>query len=476
MAKRTARVSSTTKIFVLDTNVLMYDPASLFRFKENDLFIPMTSLEELDNNKKGVTEVARNARQSSRFLDEVIRFGISNGYTLESGFPLKFFNGGGATGSLHLQPLQAVDKKALLEMGLPEHKADNEILASALLLKAKYPKRDVVIVSKDINLRIKAIALSLPAEDYTNDHVVEDTDLLYTGFELAPDDFWENSKTDSRKEQGKSVWTVENDFCGHLNPNQFISVPSNSGEDLWLRVKERLAPNKIVCETMVDYTHGKNNVWGITARNIEQSMVMNLLLDPDVDFVTILGRAGSGKTMLTLACALNLLYERKLYEELIFTRITVPVGDDIGFLPGTEEEKMRPWMGALEDNLEVLTKTPADAGEWGKQATKDVVWSKIKIKSMNFMRGRTFLNRLVVIDEAQNLTPKQVKTLITRAGPGTKIICMGNLAQIDAPYLTESNCGLTYAVEHMKPYTYGGHITLSRVERSRLAEFAESEL
>lgn len=475
MAKKSARVSK-TKIFVLDTNVLMYDPASLYRFKENDLFIPMTALEELDNNKKGITEVARNARQSSRNLDEIIRIGIQNGFNLETGFPLEFFNGGAAKGKLHLQPLQTIDMDMMAAKGLPEHKADNAILASALHLKEKYVGREVVIVSKDINLRIKALALSLPAEDYTNDHVVEDSDLVYTGFEVLADDFWEKSETRSTSHSGKMIWTIKNDFCGHLCPNQFIAVPSNNEEDLWLRVTERVDINTIICETIIDYTNKKHSLWGITARNQEQSLVLNLLMNPDIDFVTILGRAGSGKTMLTLASALTQIYEKNLFEELIFTRITVPVGDDIGFLPGNEEEKMRPWMGALEDNIDVLTKAPAETGDWGKAVTKDLVWSKLKIKSMNFMRGRTFVDRLLVIDEAQNLTPKQVKTLITRAGPGTKIVCMGNLAQIDTPYITESNSGLTYAVERMKNYVGGGHITLSKVERSRLAEFAESEL
>ncbi len=466
-----------TKIFVLDTNVLMYDPASLFRFKDNDLFMSMTSLEELDNNKKGMNEVSRNARQATRLLDEIITKGLNAKDTFETGFSLRSFNGGGATGKLFISPLAEINKDKVKTAGLPENKADNDILAAVLMLKDKYPTKTIVMVSKDINLRIKSRALGIDAEDYTNDHVVEDSAHVYTGFEIMEDTFWEDS-TDvkSYKEDGRTIWELKNKKCNHLYPNQFIKVPGRGNGDMWLRIIERLENGTIALSSIVEYSTLKNNVWGINARNPEQNMVLNLLLDENVDFITILGRAGSGKTMLTLASALNLLYEKKLYEELIFTRITVPVGEEIGFLPGTEEEKMRPWMGALEDNLEVLTKAPAEGGEWGKQTTKELVMSKIKIKSMTFMRGRTFLNRLLVIDEAQNLTPKQMKTLLTRAGPGTKIICMGNLAQIDAPYLTESNCGLTYAVERMKSYAYGGHITLSKVERSRLAEFAESEL
>jgi PhoH-like ATPase len=213
----------------------------------------------------------------------------------------------------------------------------------------------------------------------------------------------------------------------------------------------------------------------VTARNREQNFALNLLMDPDVDFVTLLGQAGTGKTLLTLAAALTLTIEQKLYSEIIMTRVTVPVGEDIGFLPGTEEEKMTPWMGALMDNLEVLNQTEA-GDDWGRQATNDILQSRIKIRSLNFMRGRTFLNRFIIIDEAQNLTSKQMKTLITRAGPGTKVVCLGNIAQIDTPYLSETTSGLTYVVDRFKEWQHGGHITLKRGERSRLADFASERL
>jgi PhoH-like ATPase len=204
---------------------------------------------------------------------------------------------------------------------------------------------------------------------------------------------------------------------------------------------------------------------------------MNLLTDPDIDFVTLAGTAGTGKTLMALAAGLTQVLDDRRYTEIIMTRATVSVGEDIGFLPGTEEEKMGPWMGALDDNLEFLAKGEGgNAGEWGRAATNELIKSRIKIKSMNFMRGRTFMNKYVIIDEAQNLTPKQMKTLITRAGPGTKIICMGNLAQIDTPYLTEGSSGLTYAVDRFKGWAHGGHITLARGERSRLADFASEAL
>ena len=212
------------------------------------------------------------------------------------------------------------------------------------------------------------------------------------------------------------------------------------------------------------------------ARNREQNFAMNLLMNPDIDFVTLLGQAGTGKTLLTPAAALTQVLETKLFAEIIMTRATVPVGEDIGFLPGTEEEKMAPWMGALEDNLDVLTHTDDSnspyGGDWGKAATNDIVRSRIKVKSMNFMRGRTFLKKFLIIDEAQNMTPKQMKTLVTRAGPGTKVVCLGNIAQIDTPYLTEGSSGLTYVVDRFKGWPHSGHITLQRGERSRLADHA----
>jgi PhoH-like ATPase len=241
-------------------------------------------------------------------------------------------------------------------------------------------------------------------------------------------------------------------------------------------------------ETIVDYSHAKNAVWGITARNREQNFALNLLMNPEIDFVTLLGQAGTGKTLLTLAAALTQTLETKLFAEIIITRVTVPVGEDIGFLPGTEEEKMTPWMGALEDNLEVLNKpaeTPVGAtgaaggnygGDWGRAATMDLIRNRIKIKSLNFMRGRTFMNKFLIIDEAQNLTPKQMKTLITRAGPGTKVVCLGNIAQIDTPYLTEGSSGLTYVVDRFKGWSHSGHVTLQRGERSRLADHAAEVL
>ncbi len=232
---------------------------------------------------------------------------------------------------------------------------------------------------------------------------------------------------------------------------------------------------KATIELLRDYRSERHNVWGITARNREQNFALNLLMDPEIDFVTVLGPAGTGKTLLALAAGLLQTLETNRFVEIIMTRVTIPLGEDIGFLPGTEEEKMEPWMGALMDNLEVLTQSQ-EGGNWGRAATNDLLRNRIKIRSLNFMRGRTFLNRFIILDEAQNLTPKQMKTLVTRAGPGTKLACLGNIAQIDTPYLTEMTSGLTYAVNRFQGWPHSGHITLVRGERSRLADYASDIL
>jgi PhoH-like ATPase len=455
---------ATAKLFVLDTNVLMHDPTSLFRFEEHDVFLPMVTLEELDDHKKGMSEVARNARQASRFLDEI----VSQGGDIQQGYSLKAKSGGEAAGRLFLQT-HSVEVE--IPSSVASQKADNVILGVAIHLKQKNPKREVVLVSKDINMRIKAHALGIPAEDYYNDKVLEDTDLLYTGILQLPDDFWDRHGKDveSWQEHGRTLYRVKGPLVPSLLVNQFVF---HEGDRPFLAIVKEARGKTAVLSTLKDFSHHKNNVWGITARNREQNFALNLLMDPEIDFVTLLGQAGTGKTLLTLAAGLMQTLDYKVYTEIIMTRVTVPVGEDIGFLPGTEEEKMTPWMGALEDNLDVLMRTDEEAGDWGRAATADLIRNRIKVESLNFMRGRTFINKYLIIDEAQNLTPKQMKTLITRAGPGTKVVCLGNIAQIDTPYLTEGSSGLTYVVDRFKGWSHSGHVTLLRGERSRLADHA----
>jgi PhoH-like ATPase len=478
-APKAARVRSArtgpAKLFVLDTNVLMHDPMSLFRFEEHDIYLPMITLEELDGHKKGMSEVSRNVRQVSRELDALAASqGDSAKFDPAVGIPLARTGHRDAGGKLFFQTT-FVDFK--LPDGLPQGKADNQILGVVQALRTQQPEREIVLVSKDINMRIKARALGLPAEDYTNDKTLEDGDLLYTGVMALPADFWErHGKTmESWQQAGSTFYRISGPLVPSLMINQFVYLESPGNAPLYARVTE-ITGKSAVLKTLKDYTHAKQAVWGVVARNREQNFALNLLMDPDCDFITLTGTAGTGKTLMTLASALSQVLDERRYTEIIVTRVTVPVGEDIGFLPGNEEEKMSPWMGALDDNLEVLARGETGAGEWGRAATNDLVRSKIKIKSLNFMRGRTFLNKIVIIDEAQNLTPKQMKTLITRAGPGTKIICLGNLAQIDTPYLTEGSSGLTFAVDRFKGWPHGGHITLARGERSRLADFASEVL
>ncbi len=462
--------ASDRRLFVLDTNVLMHDPTALFRFQEHDIHLPMMVLEELDRAKKGVSEVARNVRQVSRFLDDLIT-GASK-EEIDQGLLLPgpaVSHGEPASGRLFFQirPIRIAPPARL-----PGNAPDNDILSMALTLQQDHPRRQVTLVSKDINLRIKAAILGIHAEDYYNDQTLDDVNLLYSGTRDLPADFWDShgKALDSWKESGRTFYRVHGPDVANWHPNQGLFPDGDQG----VFIVRQLRAGEAVIEILRDHTAPHHAVWGITARNREQNFALNLLLDPEIDFVSLLGAAGTGKTLLALAAGLAQALDAKHYREIIMTRVTVPVGEDIGFLPGTEEEKMTPWMGALMDNLEVLA--PREGGEWGRAATADLLSSKIKIRSLNFMRGRTFQGKYLIIDEAQNLTAKQMKTLITRAGPGTKVICLGNIAQIDTPYLSETTSGLTYVVDRFKDWPHGGHVTLRRGERSRLAEFASEQL
>ena len=461
------------RIYVLDTNVLMHDPTALFKFEEHDVYLPMQVIEELDNAKKGTSEASRNARQVSRFLNELVE--ASGLEKLSDGIPLALpqgvqLRGRHSAGLLHFQTSHFEAGKSFGAV-IP----DNAILGAILALKEQTPDSiPVVFVSKDINLRIKAAIAGIVSEDYENDRALDDFSLLFTGATELPEDFWEKHRDDLRSwsDRGRTTYEVAMREDEEWYPNQFLYMP---GEDeVELRVA-KIDGGKATLALVDDYRGGQHAVWGVTARNREQNFALNALMDPDIDFVTLLGTAGTGKTLLALAAGLAQAMDQQRYREIIMTRATVSVGEDIGFLPGTEEEKMTPWMGALTDNLEVLTHNQ-EGGAWGRAATNDLLASRIKIRSMNFMRGRTFLSRYLILDEAQNLTPKQMKTLITRAGPGTKIVCLGNVEQIDTPYLTETTSGLTYAVDRFKNWPHSAHITLRRGERSRLADFASEVL
>ena len=459
-------MTGNTRIYVLDTNVLLHDPTALFRFEEHDIHIPMTVLEELDEKKKGGSEVSRNGRQVSRFINELIQHAgnrpLSEGLPLINPQGLKLARSA-AVGRLYFQ------QRTTQNQG----KADNQILTAVSELRDAEPDKTIILVSKDINLRIKASIFGIAAEDYENDRALDDFALLYNGAAELPEDFWDrHPEVRSWSERGHTYYQLKLLPDEQWHPQQCLYLPSD--HDLELRVLD-LSDEQATLVLLDDHSHANHSVWGIAARNREQNFALNVLMDPEVDFVTLLGTAGTGKTLLALAAGLAQVMDQQRYREIIMTRATVSVGEDIGFLPGTEEEKMTPWMGALTDNLEVLT-SPQEGGTWGRQATNDLLASRIKIRSLNFMRGRTFLSRYLIIDEAQNLTSKQMKTLVTRAGPGTKIVCLGNVEQIDTPYLTETTSGLTYAVDRFKHWAHSAHITLRRGERSRLADFASEVL
>ena len=458
------------KLYVLDTNVLLHDPTSIFRFQEHDIYLPMMTLEELDNRKSGMTDVARNARQVSRTLDGILQ---NLEGPIDKGIPLETLNHGEATGRLFIQT-KPFDVKLPM---LPQGKADNQILSVVEGLKESVKDRDVVLVSKDINMRLKAAALNLVAEDYYNDKMIEDSDILYSGTLKLPANFWDEHGRNlkSWQKDGRTWYQIEGSLVPSFLVNQFIWYEQEGATPFYAQVMS-VEGNRATVRLIDDYLNPKHTVWGINARNREQAFALNLLMDPNIDFVTLLGQAGTGKTLLTLAAGLTQTMEQRRFNEIIITRATISVGEDIGFLPGTEEEKMAPWLGAIDDNLEVLNRGSGNGSDWGRRASEDLIRSRIRIKSMSFMRGRTFLNKFVIIDEAQNLTPKQMKTLITRAGPGTKIVCLGNIAQIDTPYLTEGSSGLTYVVDRFKGWPHSGHITMQRGERSRLADFASDAL
>jgi PhoH-like ATPase len=460
------------KLFVLDTNILMSDPTAIYRFEEHNIYLPMVVLEELDSHKTGLSEIARHVRQTNRMLDELMT-GASH-QQLVRGLPIPSFHNTDNSTKCGRLFFQIDDFEQIQPTLLPGHKADNTLLAIALGLQKKYlGMQEVIIISKDINLRIKAGILGIPAQDYYNDRILDDVAFLHHSIHLLDNDFWDNTIKDTTawQENGKTFYKISRSLTKNWHFNDCISTRDHQFQ----AIVKNIESDHVILQLARDYTQPKHSVWGITARNYEQNFSLNLLLDKDIDFVTLQGQAGTGKTLLTIAAGLTQVLDNKHYHEIIMTRATIPVGEDIGFLPGTEEEKMTPWMGALMDNLEVLHGSQ-EGGTFGRHATQDLLQSKIKIRSMNFMRGRTFLNRFIIIDEAQNLTAKQIKTLVTRAGVGTKIVCLGDIKQIDTPYLTEKTSGLTFAVDRFKNWYHSAHVTLTRGERSRLAYYATEHL
>jgi len=448
------------KLFVLDTNVLMHEPESIYKFEEHDIFIPLRVLEELDSHKRGQNEIARNARQAHRYLDELLSaIELSD---LAKGIPLK------SGGKLHFQTFEKEHERI----------ADNEIIEVAKQLRVDKKNKgiSVVLVTKDINMRIKACVHGITSEDYRNDQVANVSDESQFGGQIEiTDTMWQAPGIDIKIEREDSpdigtiiIYQITAPWVGNWSTNTHVYSDSASNK-AFRGILRQVEGQCATIELLPDF-ESQYHCWGIQAKNKEQNFALSVLTDPEIDFVTIAGDAGTGKTLLTLAAALQLVYEDKFYDEIIVTRATVPMGEDIGFLPGEEEAKIEPWMGAITDALETLSASP-EGNDFERKSGVEFLKSKVKVKSSSFMRGRSFSDKFFLIDEAQNLTAAQMHGLISRAGPGTKVVAIGNLKQIDTPYLSASTSGFSFAIDRMRDWKHYAHITLHSVERSRLADY-----
>ncbi|MDF2410463.1 AAA family ATPase [Aeromonas sp. 2HA2] len=450
------------KLFILDTNVLLHEPLAIYSFKEHDVLIPMTVLEELDNIKDRHKDVSRDARVAIRALEDVFRDATPEQIT--QGVPLA----GEASGNICIFSDHHLPQDAEV---FTDKEADNRIINAALYLQKHEMKRQVVLVTKDINMRLKAKGAGLAhVEDYRSDQLIDDIRLLAKGFQVVPGSFWERvGECESETHGRDTVHVIDSNLLEGVHVNQYLldeenffaaRVLSNDGHKIRIKDlgRERLMSRK---------------AWGVHPKNVYQGMALDALLDPHIDLVILTGPAGCGKTLLAMAAALELVIEKGIYEKVIVTRNTPEIAESIGFLPGTEEEKMMPWLAAVTDTLEVLHKQDENmSGSLSYIMEK----ANIQFKSVNFMRGRSIQNTFVLLDECQNLTASQIKTIITRCGEGTKIVCSGNLAQIDSNYLSPVTSGLTYIVERFKDFDGSANIFLNGVVRSKLASFAEENL
>lgn len=450
------------KLFILDTNVLLHEPLAIYSFKEHDVLIPMTVLEELDNIKDRHKDVSRDARVAIRALEDVFRDATPE--QIAQGVPLA----GEASGHICIFSDHHLPQDAEV---FTDKEADNRIINAALYLQKHELKRQVVLVTKDINMRLKAKGAGLAhVEDYRSDQLIDDIRLLAKGFQVVPGSFWERvGECESETHGRDTIHVIDANLLEGVHVNQYLvdeenffaaRVLSHDGQKIRIKDlgRERLMSRK---------------AWGVHPKNVYQGMALDALLDPHIELVILTGPAGCGKTLLAMAAALELVIEKGIYEKVIVTRNTPEIAESIGFLPGTEEEKMMPWLAAVTDTLEVLHKQDENmSGSLSYIMEK----ANIQFKSVNFMRGRSIQNTFVLLDECQNLTASQIKTIITRCGEGTKIVCSGNLAQIDSNYLSPVTSGLTYIVERFKDFDGSANIFLNGVVRSRLASFAEENL
>jgi len=458
--------SSVRRSYVLDTNVLIHDPSCIFRFHEHSIIIPMTVLEELDHLKVGHSDVAQSARQATRLLSGLLER-VPQSQVCD-GVPIVRSDNDEAQGRLFFSLIEDGQDMP----GISDESMDNRIIAEARVAQAMRPGERVVVVSKDINLRVKCAALGIRAEDYLHDMVLSDSETMSDGIDVMGADFWQEfgDGLESWQEHGRHFYRLHEPRIAGWHPGMMVCESESAGFEAIVR---ECAGDTAVIEVLTDYRHERNQIWGAQPRNARQNFALNLLLDPVVDLVTLAGVAGTGKTFLALAAGLHQVFEMRRFEKMIITRETVSMGNDIGFLPGTEVEKMEPWMGAIHDNMESLLRSE---NGWVNDSTKSMLSGRIQLKSPSFMRGRTFNDTLLIIDEVQNISPKQVRGLVTRAGRGSKVICLGNVNQIDTPYLNASSCGLSFLAQRFRSWPHAAHVTLTGVERSRLAEEAERVL
>ncbi len=461
---------SASKLYILDTNVLLHDPKCLFQFKEQDITIPMTVLEELDSIKDRKQSVAAEARHAIRVIDNILST-ASNASQITKGVRIlvEGKEREQKLGKLSIFP----DHELTMRQGfLPDDSnKDNRIINCALHLQATFPHRQIILVTKDINMRLKALGAGLQrVEDYRTDQLVSDIEMLPAGHQHLESPFWEGvENVDSFQQDGRTYHKVDRNLLPNTYLNEYIYDDSKDFSARTVAVDETSV-------TLLDlgYEHLMNQVcWGIQPINLQQAFAMQSLMDPEIDLSILLGAAGSGKTLIALACALEMVIEEQRFNKIIVTRSTPPVAEDIGFLPGTEEEKMTPWMSSINDNLEAMHEQDERPQSSVKYALEK---ANIQFKSLNFIRGRSIQNAIVLIDEAQNLTPQQLKTIITRCGKGTKMVCLGNLAQIDSNYLTPLTSGLTYIVERFRNFEGSASVHFEGIFRSRLAEYAEEHL
>lgn len=458
-----AAVKSAQKLYVLDTNVLIHDPTAIHQFEEHQVVLPMTVLEELDKLKMGKASIATDCREAIRQIDAII--GDASPTEIAKGVPIVRPDGNVlGTFSILLDGFEAPSRV------LPPNINDNKIINSLVSLQEKNPRREVALISKDINMRLKARGCGVGAQDYQNDQVLSDIALLETGYHQYSGSFWESqTEVETIHDESAIYHKIPTaNMPEDLNNNRFIIDEQNFVGKVVAMDKDYVRLQDLPSEQLL-----QQNAWGLTPRDIPQALALHLLLDPDVHLVTLTGQAGSGKTILALAAAIEMTLATNQFKRIIATRSTRGLDEDIGYLPGTETEKMEPWLGAITDNLEAL-----HSDDENSRSSVDYILQKVPLqfKSLNYIRGRSFQQSLILIDECQNLTPHQMKTIITRAGTGSKVICLGNLAQIDTPYLTPISSGLTYLIERFKGFSHGGTIHLQGSPRSEVAEYAESHL